>query len=152
MTPSPSTAHLRRATRYEEWLESRGLRFGFAIEIAGKADRLEHGVRNDTPPVEIWHRMLPTVAVVELMRERFGPTVITSAFRTAAYNGAVAKSKASQHTENCALDFHCATGSPREWRDALAELRANGVFVGGVGLYAAFVHVDTRGTNADWVG
>ena len=31
-------------------------------------------------------------------------------------------------------------------------MRADKLFQGGIGLYANFVHIDTRGWNADWTG
>jgi len=34
----------------------------------------------------------------------------------------------------------------------LRQLRNDSMFQGGIGLYANFVHVDTRGWNADWTG
>ena len=34
--------------------------------------------------------------------------------------------------------------------DVLQQMRSSGLFSGGIGKYTSFVHVDTRGHNADW--
>lgn len=145
-------SHAQRAVLYAEWLTGHGLRFGFAGEIATLATRVKKGVMNDTPPEPLWPNIIPTVHLVELIREQFGPTTIHSAYRSRAYNAAVATSTDSQHSHNRALDFSCEQGKPSDWHRALRRMRNAGVFVGGLGLYRTFVHVDTRGVNADWTG
>lgn len=151
----PSESHRLRQARYAEWLYARDLRFGFHEEIARVAANSKHGVINDTPPVELWHAIIPTAHVVELIREQFGPTTITSAYRTTGYNVALYKDTGtpptdSEHSRNRAIDFKCKTGTPKEWADMLRDMRAQRVFTGGIGIYPTFVHVDTRGTIADW--
>lgn len=141
-----------RQARYREWLEAHGLRFNFPAEVAALSAGERLAVANDIPPVEVWHAILPTLRVLELVRERFGPTVITSAYRSPAYNLVVSIARDSRHTHNDAVDFRCRTGSPAQWATFLRGLRDAGQFKGGVGVYQTFCHVDTRGTNADWVG
>lgn len=143
-----------RAQRYQEWLTAQSLLYGFDLEIAAQALRRNKGVLNDVPPVELWHQIVPTVRVLEKVRERFGATSILSAYRAPAYNAAVGGEDQSLHMQNRALDFRCATGTPAEWADYLFSLRDTGIFRGGVGTYQGqgFVHVDTRGTNATWSG
>lgn len=152
------TALSLRETRreaYRVWLRAQGLRFGFADELADCANHKNKGITNDTPPDEKWAAMLPTVRVLERVREQFGATTITSGYRSLLYNatyvgqGAV---KDSMHTRNIAIDFRCATGTPAEWASFLRWLRGEGVFTGGVGVYRTWVHIDTRGTVADWNG
>lgn len=146
------SAHALRRDRYREWLASQGVRFGFDREIAHRADAVDGTVPNDTPPVERWHRIIPTVRVVESLREAFGATTINSAFRSKEYNAAVGGEDASLHMENNALDVRCATGTPAQWAEFLRGRRRDKAFMGGIGTYATFVHVDTRGVNRDWVG
>jgi uncharacterized protein YcbK (DUF882 family) len=152
---SASTRSLAQA-RYREWLGDHvQARFGFADEIARLADNVRNGVRNSTPPVELWAAIVPTLRVVERVRDRFGPTTLNSAYRDRLYNTAVTKKplSQSQHIQNTAIDFRCRTGTPAEWTAFLRELRSQGVFSGGIGTYpSGFVHIDTRGTNADWTG
>ena len=142
----------QRLERYREWLHSRELRFGFADEIADYALRSKITAHNDVPPVDMWHAILPTVALLEKVRERFGPTTITSAYRAPVYNAAIGGERMSWHMRNVAIDFTCGTGTPEAWHAFLVELRNDGAFKGGLGLYRTFVHVDTRGVNADWRG
>ena len=147
--------HALRRTRYFEWLASKHIPFNFPAEISNLADRVSKGVRNDTPPIERWHRILPTLEIVAKVREQFGPTAINSAYRSTVYNIAVyegRKATVSLHTQNNAVDFRCNEGTPEQWGQFLKNLRATGLFSGGIGIYRTFVHVDTRGTNADWRG
>ena len=136
--------------RYLEYLEAQRLRFNFPVEIAQFAERVSKGVRNSTPPVDIWDRMARTARIVELAREEFGPTTLTSAYRDRLYNLAESGVTDSRHVHNDALDFRCRTGTPDQWARFLRGLREAGRFRGGVGVYRSWVHVDTRGSNADW--
>ena len=146
-----------RVERYRAWLHEQNLRFGFADEIANYCNARKLGVKNDAPPMEMWAKIIPTVRIVEALREEFGPTTILSAFRSKAYNEAVyreigARPTDSEHSRNTAIDFKCERGTPADWRRACWLRRSQGKFVGGVGIYRTFVHVDTRGRNADWTG
>jgi len=139
--------------RLEEWLRDvAGARFGFAREIANKANNTRAGIRNSTPPPHLWHRIVPTLRLVESVREQFGATTITSAYRSFTYNTVIRGSAGSRHMQFDALDFWAATGTPRDWATFLRHKRSAGEFRGGIGVYVAsnFVHVDTRGINADF--
>ena len=142
-----------RKLRYREWRESHvKAQFGFAGEISALAGKVSKGVGNSTPPVELWANIVPTIRLVEMVRGQFGPTTINSAYRSPEYNKAIGGETNSLHMQNRALDFKCATGTPAQWAEFLHAKRREGVFRGGIGVYKTFVHVDTRGTNADWVG
>ena len=147
-----STDHTLRSQRYAEWLAGQDLKFNFGAELAALADRKRGPITNDTPPVESWHRIIPTVQVIEKVREQFGPVTITSAYRALAYNLAVGGEKASWHMKNVACDIQCRQATPEQVGQFLKNLRATGFFSGGIGIYGSFVHVDTRGTNVDWRG
>jgi uncharacterized protein YcbK (DUF882 family) len=144
--------HALRRARYFEWLTSKSIPFNFPAEISNLADRVSKGVRNDTPPIERWHRILPTLEIAVKVRERFGATVINSAYRSLTYNIAVGGVGDSRHSQNDALDISCVNATPEQVRQFLNTLRATGRFSGGIGIYRTFVHVDTRGTDADWRG
>jgi len=151
-----SSAHAERQARYREWLHDHvKAKYGFADEIARLADNVRNGVRNSTPPVELWSNIIVPIRVAELLREEFGPTRIASAYRDRLYNTAVTKNplSRSRHIENDALDPHPRNGTPDDWVRFLRDLRSQGVFTGGIGTYpSGFVHLDNRGTNADWTG
>jgi uncharacterized protein YcbK (DUF882 family) len=91
--------------------------------------------------------------VLDALRTKLGSAmVLTSVYRNEAHNAAVGGVQGSQHSRFCAADFQAATGNPQQWATALRQMREGNLFQGGIGLYKSFVHVDTRGWNADWTG
>jgi len=107
---------------------------------------------NTDPPAELWNNILPTARVIDEFRRRIGASVtITNAYRAPAYNKKIGGVTSSQHLKFTAIDFVVRGGStPADWAAVLKTMRAEGLFKGGIGVYPGFVHVDTRGTNADW--
>jgi uncharacterized protein YcbK (DUF882 family) len=143
------STHARRVVDYFAWLVNHEIPYGFDLELA----RLCARDGNDAPPKDRWPRILPTLAVLTTVREKFGPTTIRSGYRSPSYNASTPDAaKNSRHVAGDAIDFRCARGTPAEWAAFLREVRGTGGFTGGVGLYPSFVHVDTRGSNADWTG
>ena len=139
--------------RFGEWLLSHGkAQFSFDAEISNLTNRSRGGIRNELPAFDLWPNILPTLRLVEKVREKFGPVTINSAYRGPAYNRAIGGAASSIHMKFQALDFYGSSGTPTLWADFLKTLRADGMFKGGIGIYKNFVHVDTRGTNADWKG
>lgn len=110
---------------------------------------------NTDPPKGLWKNIDATARVIDALREKLGrPIVLSSVYRSPAYNNAIGGAGDSQHTHFRAIDFG-VVGSPvgpAQWATVLRDMRSTGAFKGGIGVYATFVHVDTRGTNADWVG
>lgn len=144
---------MQRVERYAEWLDTQKLRHFRGREVAAMALNTRMAVKNDIPPVELWHRIVPTLRVLDDLRATLGyGLVIQSAYRSRAYNLAVGGVGDSQHTRNVAIDFRGLKGTPAEWAAALRQMRDSVRFIGGVGVYTTFVHVDTRGSNADWQG
>ncbi|MEL6235726.1 MAG: D-Ala-D-Ala carboxypeptidase family metallohydrolase [Pseudomonadota bacterium] len=106
---------------------------------------------NDHPPLEAWERILPTLRVLEAFLARCACEIeVISSYRNERYNTALGSATRSQHLRFTAIDFIASTGTPEDWRGILIALRNEGLFRGGIGVYPSFVHVDTRGTNADW--
>jgi uncharacterized protein YcbK (DUF882 family) len=106
---------------------------------------------NTGPPRELWENILPTIKVLDRLRGTLGaPIRILSAYRSPAYNRSIDGALRSYHTQFKAIDFTAARGTPSIWAQELKEMRYEGDFNGGIGLYRSFVHVDTRGWKADW--
>lgn len=101
------------------------------------------------PPARLWGRMLPTVRIAERARRALGaPLVVNSAYREPAYNRRIGGAKHSLHMEFNALDLSPRGVSPRELYEFMVAQPEAGRM--GVGLYATFVHIDTRGYEARW--
>lgn len=114
--------------------------------------KIRGSVANTIPPATLWRNMRPTLLVAEQIGNRLGENVrvVISAYRSPAYNARCeGAARDSQHVRNLALDLQF-TSPPRRVAQVARDLRAEGKFRGGVGLYRGFVHVDTRGSNADW--
>jgi N-acetylmuramoyl-L-alanine amidase len=113
------------------------------------------GVTNSVPPQRLWKNIVPTLRIVDDLRESFGkPCTILSSYRSSDYNKAVGGVGLSQHLEFRALDIAFDGVAPQQVYDRLIEWRKAGKFVGGLGIYptSGFVHIDTRNSNATWRG
>lgn len=108
---------------------------------------------NKEPPQALWPRSIELAEVLQEFRNRVGGAVnIHSMYRSPAYNTCIGGVSSSQHMEFRAADLSCSVGKPRDWKRILEKMRAEGRFKGGIGIYNSFVHVDTRGVNANWAG
>ncbi len=137
---------------YEAFLAGLGLRHLKPLEILRPHFKQRGTVVNTLPPKELWRNLAATLRVADELRQHLGVKLLTiaSAYRSPAYNAACpGAATSSYHMQNMALDlmFDCA---PELVATAAEALRARGVFSGGIGRYASFTHVDTRGKNADW--
>jgi len=148
-------------TEYAAFIDRLDLRHFAGSEFALYADRTRNGVKNSLPPEGLWTNIIPTLLVIDEIRERAGlPITVTSAYRSPAYNRAVGGESASFHMRNQAVDIQCAALRASDlWKIAVSmrgkkfKLPGNGgdfLFKGGIGKYPTFVHVDTRGYNANW--
>jgi uncharacterized protein YcbK (DUF882 family) len=99
--------------------------------------------------------------MLEPLRKKFGPVTVHSGFRTHNYNASIGGASHSFHVytehdgNDQAADVSCARGTPEQWRNFLAGIRARKRGgKGGLGLYrrSGFVHVDIRDYKSDWVG
>ncbi|BDS08922.1 hypothetical protein NT6N_39620 [Oceaniferula spumae] len=107
---------------------------------------------NSLPPQSMWKQMAPTLKIIDQMAGEMGAPVreIISAYRSPRYNYAVRGKSRSLHMANQAVDVVFHGVSPYHVASVARHLRDKRKFEGGVGLYSSFVHVDTRGYNADW--
>lgn len=106
---------------------------------------------NTMPPEDVWENIKPTALVLDKLRATLGaPIHLTSIYRSPAYNKLLSgAAKDSVHMRFQAADFWCEDGrGPVWWAKRLKDLRDDGLFEGGIGVYKGFVHVDTRGRNA----
>ncbi|MEM7529839.1 MAG: D-Ala-D-Ala carboxypeptidase family metallohydrolase [Pseudomonadota bacterium] len=149
--------YLRRFTNFVDDL---GIEFFSAPELlymgasnapGGRCDGL-----NALPSEALWPRVAKTALMIDEIRRQHGaPIVILSGYRSEDYNACVKGKPNSLHRVFNALDFTSRSGSPARWAAIAANLRAtDSRFRGGIGVYHGrnFVHVDTRGYNADWTG
>ncbi len=138
-------------TSFESWFAKKKFRHFTASEFTSYFRRTRNGVRNAPPPVALRENIIPTLRIVDDLREHFGrPIVILSSYRSPAYNKAVGGASASIHMKFNALDIAVAGVSPSTVFKTLRTWRTCGRFTGGLGLYETFVHIDTRGYNATW--
>lgn len=92
------------------------------------------------------------VNLLQSIRSHFKkPVIITSAYRTAAYNASVGGSKDSNHVKGMAADIQIAGVSP-----VIVGMYAQSLGAGGIGLYAygtytGFNHIDTRTVKYRWL-
>jgi hypothetical protein len=106
---------------------------------------------NTDPPASLWPNMQATAKAADEARRRLkAPIRITSAYRNPVYNRRIGGVSNSTHVRFNALDLVCA--EPASLYLILLDMRREGLFKGGLGLYRSFVHLDTRGVNATWRG
>lgn len=90
------------------------------------------------------------VELLEFIRNYFNaPVIITSAYRTAAYNKKVGGSPNSQHLKGTAADIIVSGVEPSKVVTVAELFLGNS---GGIGLYgiSGFTHVDTRANASRW--
>lgn len=153
-TPSPSpipTPALSQKEKFQKELNKRNIKYFTADEVFYKGASDRKLKLNTEPPEELWNNIWKTIEVADKARHKHGkPIKINSAYRSPKYNKAVGGASKSFHTGFSALDLR--TTAPKQLHKILLEMRNKGEFKGGLGLYPTFVHVDTRGYNADWRG
>lgn len=107
---------------------------------------------NSDPPEDLWENAVALAVLLQAIRTTFSaPVRISSCYRSPAYNACIGGADRSQHMRFTAADITIANGkTPLSWYNQILKMRNEGVFVGGVGRYNTFVHVDVRGQNATW--
>lgn len=88
------------------------------------------------------------VNLLETIRQHYNkPIYINSAYRTATHNAKIGGSPSSRHLTGQASDIHIQGVTPKELYTYISSIIPNN---GGLGLYATFVHVDTRTNKSRW--
>lgn len=106
---------------------------------------------NTDPPSELWDNAQPLIQGVDQLRD-YAKTriVLTSVYRSPAYNKAIGGASNSYHKKFMAADLIPLDISPTQlWRAAL-EFRDTYGILNGIGRYLGFVHVDVRRRKADF--
>lgn len=130
-------------------------------EVADYANRTRGRVKNSVPPEAIWPNIIPTLIVANELREMMDvPLTITSAYRSPSYNTAVGGETGSYHMRFMALDLIPSNGNVKFLAECARKIRGHQfkvpgsndsfVWMGGIGVYPNFVHIDCRGYNANW--
>lgn len=150
---------------FKEFIDAQGFQFFSAAEIVSNVGNtkvvVKNGVKttykNEFPPRALWPNIVPVIRVLDKLRREIGIALkISSAYRSPAYNAAIKGAKASQHLKFKAVDFMAykpelrAKFNPRVLHRLAMRFRNEGRFKGGLGVYPTFVHIDTRGHNANW--
>ncbi|MBK1829563.1 DUF882 domain-containing protein [Verrucomicrobiaceae bacterium R5-34] len=148
--------NLPQVKNYRSYLAQQELDYLSPEEIIRPHFKYRAGVCSGVPPRHLWKNMLPTAKVANEIRQRLGVRLgvslhtVSSAYRSPAYNALCrGAAKNSQHMQNRALDLKYAC-APRQAFDMACQVRREGFFRGGIGLYSSFIHIDTRGRNATW--
>lgn len=139
--------------RYANYIKSLRLRYITPRMVIAPHFKIRSGVVNTLPPKSMWKKIGPTLKVIDRMAREMGLPVreILSAYRSPRYNYAVHGKSRSLHKANQAIDVTFRGASPSHVARVAHHLRdRKRKFKGGIGLYSGFVHVDTRGYNADW--
>jgi N-acetylmuramoyl-L-alanine amidase len=155
---------MTKAQLLEKFIDNLSLPNFQGAEFTPYWSKVRNGQKNLVPPDSLWLNVVPTLVVIQRLRTELGvPISINSSYRSPAYNMAIGGAAASFHIKFMAIDFHCKSGTAQDWGQKLKSYRGDqfdlpGVhgsfaFYGGIGIYPTqnFVHLDTRGSDADWL-
>ena len=108
--------------------------------------------KNSHPPQLLWSNIRPSIEALDSLRVLLdAPIHLLSVYRNDEYNQLIGGVTNSYHTQFMAIDFYAKSISgPAHWASVLRDLRDQGKFSGGIGIYDTFVHIDCRGTDANW--
>jgi len=106
----------------------------------------EFACRDGTDEVLLDERLPP---ILERIRELAGNRGVTvnSGYRTPSYNAKIGGAKESYHMRGQAADISVNGVAPTSMATYAEKALGEAGIVGGIGLYANFVHVDTRSTK-----
>jgi hypothetical protein len=137
---------------YGEFLTSLRLKYVTPLQVIKAHARTKGSLWNTLPPKSMWRSMAGTLQAADRVAATIGEPIdnVASAYRSPAYNSRCPGAKSrSWHMQNFALDLQFKA-SPSSVASAARHVRSEGFFKGGIGRYPTFVHIDTRGHNADW--
>ena len=106
-------------------------------------------------PLDVLENVKLLAIQLQKIREYVGkPIRINSAYRSEAHNEAIGGVKTSQHILGKAADITIDTFTPDEVVSIIENMLTNemlgGFYIGGLGSYNTFTHVDIRDKKARW--
>jgi len=106
-------------------------------------------------PLEVLENVKLLAIQLQKIREYVGkPIRINSAYRNKAHNEAIGGVKTSQHILGKAADITIDTFTPDEVVSIIENMLTNemlgGFYIGGLGSYNTFTHIDIRDKKARW--
>lgn len=123
-----------------KWFAPSEIRYLGASNESGAAKGL-----NTLPPEHLWSNLEEVALAADAIREEFGSALqVLSGYRSPAYNAAIGGASQSYHMKGMALDLKPMNG---DVKGLLNAIKREG-FIGGVGTYPTFVHIDVRGYRA----
>lgn len=136
---------------FSSWFNRQGFRNFKANELEWYFSKVRNGIQNSQPPRSIWPNIVPTLRILDDLRDHFGkPLELSSTYRSPSYNKAIDGASKSQHVEFKAVDFTVSGVSPSKVFSTLKSWQSSGKIKGGIGKYNTFTHFDTRSYNATW--
>lgn len=145
----------------EQYIDSFKFKHFKGSEFTPYWSRTRGSTKNSPPPKELWPNFIPTLVVLDALRASLGvPIIVTSSYRSNAYNKAVGGASSSFHKQFKAADIQARGKTASQVHAAAKALRGKTfknpstkkdfIFRGGIGKYPTFVHIDTRGYDADF--
>ena len=106
-------------------------------------------------PLDVLENVKLLAIQLQKIREYAGkPIRINSAYRSESHNKAIGGVKTSQHILGKAADITIDTFTPDEVVSIIENMLTNemlgGFYIGGLGSYNTFTHVDIRDKKARW--
>ena len=106
-------------------------------------------------PLDVLENVKLLAIQLQKIREYVGkPIRINSAYRSEAHNQAIGGVKTSQHILGKAADITIDTFTPDEVVSIIENMLTNemlgGFYIGGLGSYNTFTHIDIREKKARW--
>ena len=106
-------------------------------------------------PLDVLENVKLLAIQLQKIREYVGkPIRINSAYRSEAHNQAIGGVKTSQHILGKAADITIDTFTPDEVVSIIENMLTNemlgGFYIGGLGSYNTFTHIDIRDKKSRW--
>ena len=109
----------------------------------------------DVMPLDVLENVKLLAIQLQKIRDYVGkPIRINSAYRSESHNEAIGGVKTSQHILGKAADITIDTFTPDQVVSIIENMLTNemlgGFYIGGLGSYNTFTHVDIRENKARW--